>query len=77
MVRFPRVNELLPRVVRDYERKFWLLWKENQDLSNLIGEMHHEEKEEAVHTLTVQLAVKEQTIQTLSAHVAEIFNICS
>jgi hypothetical protein len=31
-VRFRRRNEPLPRLVRDYERKYFLLWKENVDL---------------------------------------------
>lgn len=31
-VRFRRRNEPLHRIVREYERKFWLLWKENVDL---------------------------------------------
>jgi len=38
-VRFRRNHEPLPRVLRDYERRFWLLWKENQDLRGLTLEM--------------------------------------
>ncbi len=41
-VRFRRMNEPLHRVVRDYERKFWLLWKENRDLRNLAVEMRNQ-----------------------------------
>ena len=29
------------RTVRSYERKFWLLWKENTDLRELVGELRH------------------------------------
>ena len=38
-VRFRRKNESLPRLVREYERKFFLLWKENVDLRRLSIEM--------------------------------------
>lgn len=31
-VRFLKKEDPLPRLIRDYERKFWLLWKENTDL---------------------------------------------
>jgi SAM-dependent methyltransferase len=37
-VRFRRRDELLHRVVREYERKFWTLWKENSDLRALSQE---------------------------------------
>jgi GT2 family glycosyltransferase len=33
-VRYRRKSEPVPRLVRDYDRKFWLLWKENTDLRN-------------------------------------------
>lgn len=38
-VRYVRKYEPVHRVVRDYERKFWLLWKENSDLRELTLEM--------------------------------------
>ncbi len=50
-VRFRRTTEPLHRVVREYERKFWLLWKENTDLRNLAVEMRN------------QLATQEKTLQ--------------
>ena len=34
-VRFRRRSDTLPRVVRDYERRFWELWKETTDLRDL------------------------------------------
>lgn len=34
-VRFRRRSEPPARIVRDYERRFWLLWKENTDLRRL------------------------------------------
>lgn len=38
-VRFRRKDEPVVRMVKEYERKFFLLWKENADLRSLIGEM--------------------------------------
>lgn len=38
-VRYRKRGEPLHRVVRDYERKYWLLWKENTDLRDLTKEM--------------------------------------
>jgi len=38
-VRFRRKTEPLPRLVREYERRFWLLWKENVDLRELGREV--------------------------------------
>jgi GT2 family glycosyltransferase len=55
--RFRRRSEPVPRLVKDYERKFWLLWKENADL-----------RTGSVET-TNQLSANDQTIQTLNAKV--------
>lgn len=38
-VRFRRRSEPAHRIARDYERRFWLLWKENTDLRGLTIEM--------------------------------------
>jgi hypothetical protein len=57
--RFRRNNEPWRRVLRDYERRFWLLWKENQDLRSLNVEMRN------------QLAAAEQARQALEARVTE------
>jgi hypothetical protein len=38
-VHFRRKNEPLVKMVREYERKFFLLWKENADLRSLTVEM--------------------------------------
>ena len=54
-VRFRRRKEPLPRIVKEYERKFWQLWKENVDLRSSTAEMEG------------QLAIKEQCLQALSA----------
>ena len=37
--RFRRSSEPVPRLVRNYERRYWLLWKENTDLRQLALEM--------------------------------------
>jgi hypothetical protein len=41
-VRYRRRNETPLRLIREYERKFWPLWKENTDLRTLILEMRNE-----------------------------------
>ena len=46
------------RVLRDYERRFWVLWKENADLRGLALELRN------------QVAADERTVQTLQAQVA-------
>jgi len=38
--RFRHRREPLHRIVREYERRFWLLWKENTDLRAAALEMH-------------------------------------
>lgn len=38
-VRFRKSSEPVHRLARDYERKYWLLWKENRDLRALSLEM--------------------------------------
>ena len=39
---FQRQSPALPRLVRAYERKFWLLWKENVDLRQANQEMRRQ-----------------------------------
>jgi hypothetical protein len=41
-VRFRRRAEPTPRLVHNYERRFWLLWKENTDLRSLTLEMRQQ-----------------------------------
>jgi O-antigen biosynthesis protein len=40
-VRFIPKQEPTHRLIRDYERRFWLLWKENTDLRSLTVEMRN------------------------------------
>lgn len=49
--RFRRSHEPLPSLVRAYERRFWLLWKENVDLRSQALEMRD------------QLSARERTLQ--------------
>lgn len=58
--RFRRNNEPTARVVRNYERRFWLLWKEVVDLRELTSEMRD------------QLAVNEESIKTLSTQAKQV-----
>lgn len=59
-VRFRRTGDPLPRRIRDYERKFWLLWKENVDLRQFVGEMRNE-----LALKTEQISLMEQKSQTI------------
>lgn len=61
-VRFRQANEPLHRVVRDYERLFTLLWKENSDLRALTAEMRD------------QLESNERSIQRLNADLHALLN---
>lgn len=50
------------RIIREYERKFWLFQKENSDLRSSTREMRD------------QLSAKDQEIQTLRSQIAEMSN---
>lgn len=41
-VRFRRRRDPLHRIVREYERRFWLLWRENTDLRNSALEVRNQ-----------------------------------
>lgn len=41
-VRFRHRTDPVPRLAREYERKFWLLWKENTDLRQRVLELRQE-----------------------------------
>jgi hypothetical protein len=59
-VRYRRKQEPLPRMVREYERKFFLLWKENADLRSLSVEMRDE-----IAALREQLAARSEQAAAL------------
>jgi hypothetical protein len=65
--RFRRSSEPPHRLAREYERKFWLLWKENRDLRELVGEMR-----EKLANAERQLA--EEEVQPLRARLEAIQN---
>lgn len=51
-VRFRRRSDTLPRLVRDYERRFWELWKETTDLRALSleqrGQLQAQEEQQRI-----------------------------
>jgi hypothetical protein len=59
-VRFRRSREPWPRIVRDYERRFAALWKENTDLRSLVLEMR------------AQASSTSQTVQALQTQVDRV-----
>jgi hypothetical protein len=67
-VRFRKMDEPAHRIVRDYERRFWLLWKENTDLRNLVNEMRYQ-----VTRLNEQSKEAQIKINTLETQREEIF----
>ncbi|MDP1624242.1 MAG: class I SAM-dependent methyltransferase [bacterium] len=73
-VKFVKINRSNPRLVREYERKFWYLWKENTDLRSLSVKMRQDLSEQAdqVRILMQQNEVIEQSMQALTAQVTEI-----
>lgn len=62
-VRFRRRTEPSHRLARDYERRFWLLWKENTDLRTLVSEMRGE---------LAQADAKAEQVRALEAHLAAV-----
>ena len=79
-VRFRRRSEPLPRLVRDYERRFWELWKETTDLRDLAlqqqrqleqatGALH--ERDQQLVALHQQLAERDQHLVALHQQLAE------
>ncbi len=59
-VRFRRNYEPWHRVLRGYERKFWLLWQENQDLRSSTVELHS------------QISSEEKSLQATNARVEDL-----
>jgi hypothetical protein len=66
-VRFRRKDEPLPRMVREYERRYFLLSKENADLRGLTVEMRNE-----ISALREQVDGKEQLVQAKDRQIQEI-----
>jgi SAM-dependent methyltransferase len=55
--RFRCKQEVLPRIVRDYERRFWLLWKENTDLRSLTTGMRDQLAQQEIEIKDLKQAV--------------------
>jgi len=79
--RFRRRNDPAPRLISDYERRFWMLWKENTDLRSLALDMRAEiargaprlaELEHAAAALQAQVADKERGLAALHERIAEL-----
>ena len=66
-VRLRRRREPLQRIVREYDRKLWLLNKENQDLRALS-----QEKQNEIVAAELHLAAAEQRIALLDARLLEL-----
>lgn len=81
--RFRRTSEPLHRIVRGYERKFWLLWQENTSLRELNLDMRdqlaaNEQKikkhEGQLQSLQAQFEGKEREIQNINEKMEKIMN---
>jgi len=79
--RFRRRNDPAPRLISDYERRFWLLWKENTDLRSLALDMRAEiargaprltELERSAASLEAQVADTERGLVAMRARIAEL-----
>lgn len=71
--RYRRNREPVHRLVRDYERKFWLLWKENSDLRRLILENRDQlaAYDQQFHALEAETARLNQVIQDLITQIGQ------
>ena len=74
--RFIKKPQTSIRLVREYERKFWQLRKENVDLRQLSIEMQDRIKQldKQVQTFDFQVAEKEKAVTTLTNQLGEINN---
>jgi len=64
------------KLVREYERKFWQLKKENSDLrqASFETQVKLRELENQIQVIGIQVANKEQTVKTLTAQAVEVEN---
>ncbi|GEM_PF-407571 len=82
-IRFVPKQEPTQRLIRDYERRFWELWKENVDLRSLSVEMRNElsntegqriqiqSLETQVQLLNTQLTQQQHLVSLLQAQLVE------
>ena len=66
-VRFRHKNEPFQSIVRAYERKFWLLWKENVDLRESKLQVRHQlaSNEQTIQMLNEEIRLKDQRLQEM------------
>lgn len=74
-VRFVKTPRTNMRLVREYERKYWQLRKENADLRQLSAEMQAQvrHQEMQLQPLQTQLAESTQRAQAANAQLADIY----
>jgi len=75
-VRFEKTKRTSIRLIREYERKFWQLRKENIDLKQSFSETQNRltQQDKQIQIFTAQETEKEQKVEALTAQVAEIEN---
>ena len=66
-VRFSKSQEPAHRVLRGYERKFWSLWQENQEVRGVVLDLRSQlvEKEAGLANLQSTLATLQSTLANL------------
>ncbi|MDW8103275.1 MAG: class I SAM-dependent methyltransferase, partial [Anaerolineae bacterium] len=74
-VRFRRKNDTMPRIIRDYERKFWLLWKENTDLRSLTLEMRSQLAAAEAELLEMRSQLAAAEAELLKVHNTKIWRL--
>ncbi|NTW00701.1 MAG: methyltransferase domain-containing protein [Oscillochloris sp.] len=71
--RFRRRNDPPARIIRDYERRFWELWRANTDLRQLALEQRHQLS--GAEARAAALPVAEARAAALSTYEAEITSL--
>jgi SAM-dependent methyltransferase len=72
--RFRKSQEPVQRIVRNYERRYWLLWKENTDLRKLSLEMRDQlsQGEETLHASQDQVKALQAQVEQKSAEIQDL-----
>jgi len=70
-VRFRRRNEPVHRLVADYERRFWLLWQENQGCRKMVTSLRGELAAREQRLAELQAALEEARSQSVEPPQAE------
>ncbi len=75
-VRFRKRQEPTARIVREYERRFWYLWKENTDLRkfNLSSERIIFQRDDQIKNLEQEKIMLQQEVQNLGSKLSVIEN---